>query len=257
MDNDGIQALNFDQGKPLDRWKRCGLDDLRLDVTSTKLIRSRDGSVNVEMTHEACNTNGVTGIQHKQQWSFEPDGGLILRNRVRIPEAFDDLPRVGIRMQLPDRFDALRWFGHGPHESYSDRKVGAALGQWSSTVADQYVPYILPQSHGNHVDSRWCSLRDSTGTGLLFAGLSTFEFSASHYGDEQLTRARHTCDLDPENAITLCLDAVHRGVGSGSCGPDTLAKYRVRPGRYAFDFAIAPLSKRQREPDLVRQLRAR
>ena len=257
MDNDGIQALNFDQGKPLDRWKRYGLEDLQLNVTSTKLIRGRDGSVNVGMTHEALNADGVTGIEHKQQWLFEPGGGLILRNRVRIPEDFDDLPRVGIRMQLSDRLDALRWFGCGPHESYSDRKVGAALGQWSSTVAEQYVPYILPQSHGNHVDSRWCSLRDTTGTGLLFAGLSTFEFSASHYGDEQLARARHTCDLDPEDSVTLCLDAVHRGVGSGSCGPDTLAKYRVRPGRYAFDFAIAPLSKRQREPDLVRELRAR
>ena len=32
------------------------------------------------------------------------------------------------------------WFGRGPHESYPDRKRGARVGRWASTVTDLLVP---------------------------------------------------------------------------------------------------------------------
>ena len=255
LDNDGIQALAFDQGKPRDRWRRWGLDTLELELGNAKRVRHGDGSVGVHFRHVARNAEGAMGIEHQQRWRIFPDSSITLRNWVTVPKEFADLPRIGVRIQLPKRFEQLRWFGAGPHESYCDRRAAAALGLWTSSIADQYIPYILPQSHGNHVDTRWCSVRDTSGAGLLIVGASNFEFSASHFSDEQLARARHTCDLEPEDEVALCLDAAHRGVGGGSCGPDTLAQYRVGTGRFAFDFAIMPLSKRQRESELANRLR--
>jgi hypothetical protein len=56
--------------------------------------------------------------------------------------------------------------------------------------------------------------------------------------------ARHTPDLKdtmrgPKGYYTLNLDIAQRGVGTGACGPDTLEKYRVRPGRFGIRLYIA------------------
>jgi len=34
----------------------------------------------------------------------------------------------------------------------------------------------------------------------------------------------------------VTLDVAHRGVGTASCGPDTLAKYRIKPGVYKWSW---------------------
>ncbi len=34
------------------------------------------------------------------------------------------------------------------------------------------------------------------------------------------------------------LDVAQRGLGTASCGPDTLERYRIGPGDYALDFDI-------------------
>jgi hypothetical protein len=32
---------------------------------------------------------------------------------------------------------------------------------WSSSVAEQFVPYMTPQHHGTHIDTRWLTLTDT------------------------------------------------------------------------------------------------
>src|SRR4029077_12065086 len=83
-----------------------------------------------------------------------------------IPDVLSDLARVGTVLELGPGLEKLRWFGSGPHETYPDRKRAGLLGVWSSTVADQYVPYIRPQENGGHADVRWLDLRDAAGAGL-------------------------------------------------------------------------------------------
>ena len=41
------------------------------------------------------------------------------------------------------------------------------IGRYSSTVWDQYHPYVRAQETGNHCDVRWLSLTDANGSGLL------------------------------------------------------------------------------------------
>jgi beta-galactosidase len=40
---------------------------------------------------------------------------------------------------------------------------------------------------------------------------------------------------------SLYLDAAHRGIGTGSCGPDTLPPYRVTARRVRFAVTLAPI----------------
>ena len=44
------------------------------------------------------------------------------------------------------------------------------------------------------------------------------------------------------------LDAAHRGLGTASCGPDTLPEYLVGPGTYRWAWTIEPLGERLTMP---------
>jgi hypothetical protein len=77
---------------------------------------------------------------------------------VTVDASVTDLPRVGLRFDLPAGFEELAWYGRGPAESYPDRTAGYPVGRYRSTVTDQYVPYVLPQEHGGHADTRWVVL---------------------------------------------------------------------------------------------------
>jgi hypothetical protein len=87
-----------------------------------------------------------------------------------VPAAWSDLPRAGVRLRLPGRFAHLEWFGLGPHETYADRRASGRTGRFDSTVAAQYVPYVVPQEHGHHEDTRWLLLCDASGAGVRITG---------------------------------------------------------------------------------------
>jgi beta-galactosidase len=109
-------------------------------------------------------------------------------------------------------------------------------------VTGQYVPYILPQEHGHHPDTRELTLTDRAGAGLEVSGRPTIGFGASHFTAADLASARHTCDLEPRPEIVLSLDHAQRGLGTASCGPDTAERHRLLESRYAFDYVLRPVT---------------
>ncbi|MCL4828097.1 MAG: beta-galactosidase, partial [Caldilinea sp.] len=135
--------------------------------------------------------------------------------------------------------EQLEWFGRGPWENYNDRKVSALVGRYRSTVTEQYVPYIMPQEHGHHTDVRWLTLTDARGAGLQVHGAPTIEFSASHFTANDLFQARHTYELTPRPEVYLNLDWGQRGLGTASCGPDTLPQYCLLESVYRFTYQMS------------------
>jgi beta-galactosidase len=133
----------------------------------------------------------------------------------------------------------LRWFGSGPHETYPDRKRAGVVGRWSSTVADQYVPYIRPQENGGHADVRWLELGEpGAGRGLRIDLGAPSQVSVTHHRAPDLAAATHDIDVVPAAETVIHLDAAHRGLGTASCGPDTLPEYRIAPGRYRWSWTL-------------------
>jgi hypothetical protein len=146
-----------------------------------------------------------------------------------------------LRLALRPGFEHLAWLGRGPHESYADRRCGAAVALWRGTVDAQYVPYARPQENGNKTDVRWLALSREAGPGLLVAGpprFALFEFSVGRFTAEDLHAARHVNELERRPEVWLNLDARQRGVGTGACGPDTLPAYRIGPGLHRFGFRV-------------------
>jgi beta-galactosidase len=187
-------------------------------------------------------------FRHVQRYTLLPSGQLQVENAVRLSKGISDIPRMGVRLTLIPELEQLEWFGRGPWDNYSDRKAAAMVGLFRSTVTEQYVPYIMPQEHGHKTGVRTLTLKDEAGGGLGVEGDLPFEFSASRFTAGDLFQARHTFELKPRPEVILNLDHAQRGLGTGSCGPDTLEQYRLLAREYQFTYRLKLVLKNQRVP---------
>jgi beta-galactosidase len=240
-DNDGIKGWN-DPNKTLGKWLVQGLDKMVLKTLSTRAVPNRDGSVTLTVEQVASCAASAKAVQHRHTYTIRPDGRILVENVFVVDKSVPDLPRLGVVLSLKPGFEKLKWFGRGPLENYWDRKRSAMIDLYESTVTDQYVPYIMPQEHGNHTDVRWLSLENAK-AGVRIVGQDLMEFTASHFTAHELFAAHHTYDLKPRPEVILSLDYHQRGLGTGSCGPDTLDPYKIRPGKYLFRYRIEPVGQ--------------
>ena len=211
-------------------------------VVSAKAKRRQDGKSRCSSSTWASAPASDRAIRHQHSYLISPDGHIQADNIFTVDKAIPDLPRFGVVLTLKPGFEKLRWFGRGPFENYSDRKRAALVDLYESTVTEQYIPYVMPQEHGNHTDVRWLSLKGN-GAGLLVKAAGPMEFSTSHYTAQDLDSAYHTFDLSPRAEVILNLDFRQCGLGTGSCGPGPLAPYRIKPGRYLWSYMLQFLGK--------------
>jgi beta-galactosidase len=240
-DNDGIKGWPHQTWRPLNKWRAQGLDKLALKTVSAKARRNPDGSITLLFEHLGACVASDRAVRHQHGYTISPDGRIQADNIFTIDKAIPDLPRLGVVLTLKPGFEKLKWFGRGPFENYSDRKRAALVDLYESTVTEQYVPYIMPQEHGNHTDVRWLSLARKS-EGLLVEAAGPMEFSVSHYTAQDIDSAYHTYDLNPRAEVILNLDYRQCGLGTGSCGPGPLERYRIKPGRYSWSYALQPLA---------------
>jgi beta-galactosidase len=237
-DNDGIKGWGA-EGRPLGRWRKQGLEQLVLKPVTTKATPNRDGSVTLTLEHIGSCVASKKAVHHQETYTVTTDGRILVENVFTVDKAVADLPRLGVVLSLKPGLEKLKWFGRGPFENYWDRKRSSFIDLYESTVTDQYVPYIVPQEHGNHTDVRWLSLQNGK-AGLRVTAQGLLEFTASHYTAHDLYAAKHTYDLAPRPEVILSLDLHQRGLGTASCGPDTLEKYRIAAGKYRFAYSLQP-----------------
>lgn len=236
VDNDGLKLWTGQEHKPLGHYRKLGLDRLQSRLAAT---RERRGGR--EWEFQASGRGRWDDIVWRLFAGKAANGALRLTADFRLAEEITDLPRLGLLFTLAPGFEALRWFGKGPWENYPDRDRSAWTAVHESTVADQYEPYVMPQEHGLKTQVRWVELAGPCRLRVTAAS-APFAFSASHFHPRDLTEARHTFDLRPRAETILCLDAAHRGLGTASCGPDTLPEYRILKRRYTLDLEIAALA---------------
>lgn len=229
-DNDRIGGMG-------PRWTRQGLD--RLERRLVGIDRGADdGGVTV---HWEVRTGGGSTIPHAQSFQPLPGGGIRVEEEAVVPPELDDLARVGTVLETVAGLEELTWYGSGPHETYPDRKACGLIGRWHDTVSGHITPYIRPQETGGRADTRWLTLDDGAGQGFRLVLDRPRQVSVSHFRAADLAMATHDGELVPRPGTIVHLDAVHRGVGTASCGPDTLPEYLVRPGTYRWSWSLLPL----------------
>ncbi|MBN8215012.1 MAG: DUF4981 domain-containing protein [Spirochaetes bacterium] len=163
-------------------------------------------------------------------------GGLRLHAEGKPVGLETHLPRIGLEWQLPKSLGEARWYGRGPHESYSDSRASARLGLWKAGLAELETPYLFPQENGNRIDTRFVEL--GAGTGLRVSGEAGFAFSLHEREIDDYENARHPHELPVRDHLVLLTDYRQCGVGTGSCGPATFEAYRIPPEPFAFDLDL-------------------
>lgn len=171
-------------------------------------------------------------------------------------DSLPEIPRIGMYFTLPKEFQALSYWGRGPQENYADRNSAAFVGQYASSVSQQYVPYIRPQENGNKTGVRWVQLTNNQGSGLKFTATGTnllntsthhnpmedFDHPRSHFSHEVQYPNRHTTDIVPQDLVRLNIDLQQRGVGGDdSWGALPYPAYRILPKKgqvYKYSFVI-------------------
>jgi beta-galactosidase len=163
-----------------------------------------------------------------------------------------DLPdplRVGFLYALPQAYRTVQWYGRGPHESYQDRKTGAAIGLWRGLIAEQHHDYMRPQETGNKTDVRWMELNGGGVPGLRIAGAAPLSANVLAFPYADLSRrapgTRRSSDIVPHDQVSLLVDAIQSGVGGDTqwnADGRPLPQYRVPLAPRRFVFRLTPFA---------------
>ncbi|MFF6802954.1 glycoside hydrolase family 2 TIM barrel-domain containing protein [Streptomyces sp. NPDC012616] len=224
---------NDELGGMAGRWRAWGLDSLVRRLVSVH----QDGD-GVTVLAEYAGTGGV--VRHRQV--FTPvEGGLRIDEQAELPEEFDDVPRVGSVFETVAGPDLLEWFGQGPWESYPDRCSGAPVGHHSLAVDEAFTPYLRPQESGGRHGVRHFTLSAPDATGLAVTLDEPRQVSVTRYRAQDLTAVAHHDELTAREGCVVHVDSAHRGLGTASCGPDTLPSYLVPAGVHRWSWILRVL----------------
>lgn len=190
-----------------------------------------------------------------------------------------EIPRIGMRLRLPIKLNNLTYFGRGPEENYCDRNWGTNIGYYQTTVEQEYYPYVRPQENGYKTDTRWLSLTDNVGKGLLimttdvtlplsFSALrnSVEDFDSQEsnrpyqwqnfskneiknplQAQNKLRKHTHVNDIIPRNFVELCIDYKQQGLGGDdSWGARPYPKYIMLAKNPAlYEYVIVPINSKE------------
>ncbi|MFC1554578.1 glycoside hydrolase family 2 TIM barrel-domain containing protein [candidate division KSB1 bacterium] len=235
-------------------WREAGKN---ASIENIEIRQNSNRDVVIDVVYAIPAGQVIPAIDSKyytQYWIF--GSGEILINCRFVPgeAGLPDLPKLGMKMELPGEFENMEWYGKGPFETYWDRKTGAKTGVYRGKVIEQYFPYIRPQETGNKTDVRWAALTNNDGIGLLAAGKPLLNVSALHFKNEDLDEGdrktgRHSIDLERKDLVTLNLDYLQMGLGGDtSWGAVIHEEFTIPAKVYSWSFWIRPFSNKDVSP---------
>jgi beta-galactosidase len=223
-------------------WLDAGLNRLERSVENIAIYRSGDTAVHVEVKLSLRAEELDYGFNSLMRYTIQGDGSIKVENNVEASSNLPILPRVGLTITVPEGLGNFKWYGRGPHENYSDRKLSAHFRVYESTVDEQHFPYILPVECGGKEDVRWFTLTNEQGKGLQFEAIKPFHLDVHRNSVEDYYKARHTVELNPRDEIFVNIDCVHSGLGGDTGWHKNIhEEYQVKPGNYYYGFTIKPI----------------
>jgi beta-galactosidase len=166
-----------------------------------------------------------------------------------------DIPKIGMTYKIKSEFQNMEWFGRGPYDDYEDRKSGAFIGKYSGIVKQLFHNYPHPQENGNHSDTKYITLTNKDGLGLIAIGIPALNVSAWPYSLENIDQALHTNELIDDGNITVNIDYKQKGVGGDTAWDERSRphpQYRIPSGNYTYKFKLRVFDKKNDNIDIYK-----
>ena len=188
----------------------------------------------------------------KMTYTLSEDGEIIVRQQLKTDKEakLSQMFRYGMQLQMPKKFDEVKYYGRGPIENYCDRNSSEFIGVYNNKVTDEYFKYVRPQESGNHTDIRWFRVIDKEGKGLEFYSNAPMEASALNYLMSDLDDGavkdkkvgHHSGDLIERPLTQVHIQQRQMGLGCvNSWGAWPRPEYLVPYQDYDFTFVIKPV----------------
>lgn len=221
-------------------WREYGMDKPSIVVESFEVEQTKKTriQISVQINNKMKNESGFV---HKCIYTIFGNGDIYADNQIYPYGKLPSPAQIGISFILSPELEKIQWFGRGPHENYFDRKTGAAIDKYTSTVEEQYTPYITPQSNGSKQDVRWVLFSNEQNQGVMFVNRTKpFAMNALHYSRQNLESAKHTNELIRDDNVYFTLSAYERGLGGSGKGIRVNPKDGVEKNPTLFSYIIRP-----------------
>lgn len=196
----------------------------------------KDGVIEVEGS--LAGVSRAPFLRYRMSVSIHTNGRVCYDFKGSVRERTFMLPRFGFDFTLPEPDAAFSYYAHGPQESYCDMHHAAPVGRYESRASREYVPYPMPQEHGNHFGARELLIGS-----LRFFADEPFEFAVLRHCADAIQAAKHTNELVADGKTHLRVDYRVSGLGSNSCGPTLLEPYCIDEKEIAFRISFEPIGK--------------
>jgi len=223
-------------------WRKFGFENAVQKCYSMTLGEVCDKTVKVNARIALSAASKFPVLKADVEYTVFANGEIKVKYDVDVLESAPFLPRFGVVAVMPEGSENLRYYGYGPYESYQDKHQASRMGDFTTTVTDNFEPYVRPQENSAHYGTKWVSVWSHAGHGLKVSAVSNdISFNASHYSAKTLTETRHDYELTPAKETYLHIDYKQSGVGSNSCGPKLMDKYKLSEKKFTFEFMVKPV----------------
>ena len=221
----------------INKWaKKNEWEGENLDCTFSKIYTCTvEGNV-IRLTGSLAGISRMPFIRYEQTVSVSGEGEITYALKGRIREEVVWLPRLGYEFELPESSKTFTHYGRGPIENYCDMHHWAPMGMYTSDTDQEYVNYVRPQEHGNHIQVKMLRIGR-----LEFLSKTGMEINVSDYSTSALYKAEHTDELVKDGKTHLRIDYKVSGIGSNSCGPQLEKAYRLAEKEITFGFCVKPV----------------
>lgn len=214
------------------KWKNAGYDRMVTRVYHCEIEKEEKVvTIRCRMSMGAVSLQNF--LKYDVVWTINEDGSIGFKFEGEFEEMFPYLPRLGLKLKLPKSYQEVCYFGYGPTESYCDKHQSSYIDRFKTSVSELHEDYLMPQENGSHYYCSYVKLSDGNEV-LSVYGNKELSFQASNYTIEELEHKKHNYELEESDYVILCVDYMQSGVGSNSCGPDLLPKYRLKDKRISW-----------------------
>ena len=219
--------------------------DPKIELKSLATEMTIEGLAAIKAEYDMPDVDGKLELIYQ----INNEGEIKVRQKLIAGEN-DEVPgmfRFGIKLEMPENYQYIRYYGRGPGENYIDRKDSEFIGLYDQTVCEQHYTYIRPQETGTKSDIRWWTQLNEAGAGICFKSDGAYSISSLNYTVESLDDGmqkdqRHFPEVKQSDFVTVCIDKKQMGLGCvTSWGAITPKEYQIPYQDYEFNFIIQPV----------------